>query len=369
MKRTTVISFAVTLSVALGGSVAQCAVNDYNPFNAVYGLSAQHQKVVKECIDEGEKMVGKLRQNNRAADADELSAMLSALRSAKYSNGFSVYEMGNSALQATGLSSVNLRTYAYVYSGFQQTIHLTGSFYDIDQNKVNFAGDPSVIRSLIRLEQLSVLLHEWKHTDYQGMLDLGRPESEAYATQLKWLKVFVELTPSLPGLSWDDLELPSRVETYLKNAGISIDQGTSVVADTGNSVDPKLPPPPAAETAGDIARINDWRKQCLDALNPDTDPARAANRVAALARADAIHANGERFNCRNCKVEVAHWWTSPNQWQCPRCELCTFITDQPRGDGRTFGEFAQARIQAIAAKRKEVEDQANALIAKVNAQR
>jgi hypothetical protein len=130
-----------------------------------------------------------------------------------------------------------------------------------------------------------------------------------------------------------------------------------------------LPKIPDAKTAADIDRINAWRKQCLDLLNPDTDPERLANKAAALARADAIHANGEKFVCKNCKIEIAHWWTNPNQWQCPRCELCTFITDQLRADGKTFGEFAQERVRAVQAERKKIDDEADALIAKLRNQR
>jgi len=68
-------------------------------------------------------------------------------------------------------------------------------------------------------------------------------------------------------------------------------------------------------------------------------------------------------------VTIAHWWTNPNQWQCPRCELCTFITDQLRADGKTFGEFAQERVRAVQDERKKIDDEADALIAKLGNQR
>ena len=94
-----------------------------------------------------------------------------------------------------------------------------------------------------------------------------------------------------------------------------------------------------------------------------------ANKAAALAAADAIHANGEKFICKNCKIEVAHWWTNGNQWQCPTCVLCTFITDLRRVDGKTYGEFAQERVLAVQNERKKIDEEANARIAKLMNQR
>jgi hypothetical protein len=134
------------------------------------------------------------------------------------------------------------------------------------------------------------------------------------------------------------------------------------------SVEFNLPKPPSIipkNPAVARAEVEQWRTHCLNQLNPDTDPGRLANKTAAIAAADAIHANGERFTCRNCRVEVRHWWSNGNQWQCPSCELCTFITDQRRPDGTTYGEFAQARIRAVQAQRAKVNADADALIAKL----
>lgn len=164
--------------------------------------------------------------------------------------------------------------------------------------------------------------------------------------------------PREPGMYWVTVAfelLPGKTA----NAVITVDRDIQP-ENRGN-----LPKIPDAKTIAEIDRVNTWRQQCLDQLNPDNDPVRAANRDAALAAANAIHANGERFVCRNCRVEVAHWWTNPNQWQCPRCELCTFITDQRRPDGQTYGDFAQARIRLLQEQRQKVNTDADALIAQL----
>lgn len=121
-----------------------------------------------------------------------------------------------------------------------------------------------------------------------------------------------------------------------------------------------LPKPPKAGTSD---QIEAWRRSSLALLNPDTDPARVANKEAAILAADAIHAHDERFICRNCRVEVKHWWTNGNQWQCPACELCTFIVDLRRTDGRTYGEYAQECIRAVQARREQVNKDADAMLA------
>lgn len=43
---------------------------------------------------------------------------------------------------------------------------------------------------LARLEQFSVLLHEWKHKQYKGYFEGGPGEKEAYTFQLHWMKLF-----------------------------------------------------------------------------------------------------------------------------------------------------------------------------------
>ena len=70
-----------------------------------------------------------------------------------------------------------------------------------------------------RLEQLSVLIHEYWHTNYKSAFDFGRPEGEAYQTQYKWLRLF----------------------------GVSDGMVMSVVKDqlVKNNVTPVEPPPPA----------------------------------------------------------------------------------------------------------------------------
>lgn len=43
---------------------------------------------------------------------------------------------------------------------------------------------------LARLEQFSVLLHEWKHKQYKGVFEGGPGEKEAFAFQHKWMQLF-----------------------------------------------------------------------------------------------------------------------------------------------------------------------------------
>ena len=46
------------------------------------------------------------------------------------------------------------------------------------------------LRQRAHLEQLSILIHEYWHTQYQSAYDFGRPEGEAYQLQYKWLRLF-----------------------------------------------------------------------------------------------------------------------------------------------------------------------------------
>jgi hypothetical protein len=360
MKKTIAILYVSVLALWVSGPTAKCAVNDYNPFNVVYGLSDQHQQMVKECIDEGERMVGILRQSNRTAEADELSAMLSGLRQAKYSNGFSVLDMGSDALQAMGLSASDRKTYGYVYTSFQKTIHLTGEFYDIDRGKLKFTGALSVIR----LEQLSVLLHELKHTDYQGMLDLAPRDREAYAVQLKWLRIFDEFTPTQPGLSWNDLELPNKVETWLKDQGVdtspkpTADACRQKYATLEKTALDGLPNFPTGADSRDRKKIEIWRDASLKYLDPAQDGPREANRVECLAEVERIHGDLNRLYCRTCKQVTTQYWFAQDSdlgphWMC-QCSTVTQIADLKRADGKTYREYARERIAAVDRQKQEV---------------
>jgi hypothetical protein len=84
--------------------------------------------------------------------------------------------------------------YAHVYSGIGlRTIHLYNSFFELSRNPGRALTPPMTQKEserIARLEQLSLLIHEYWHTNYQSAFDFGRPEGEAYQTQYKWLRLF-----------------------------------------------------------------------------------------------------------------------------------------------------------------------------------
>jgi hypothetical protein len=155
------------------------AFGGLNPWDWKYGLTQEQQIIVRDCILEGRAQVKALSAAGRAKEATELEGILKNLEGRKYSrtNNPIGYAMG---------------AYAHVYSWTGiQTIHLYNSFFDIPKNApVSMSLTQEQLLRRARLEQLSVLIHEYWHTNYQSAFDFGRPEGEAYQTQYKWLRLF-----------------------------------------------------------------------------------------------------------------------------------------------------------------------------------
>ncbi len=152
-----------------------------NPWDWKYGLSQEEQMIVRDCVLEGGEQVKSLSASGRTKEAAELDGILRNLEGRKYSR------TNNPLGYAKG-------AYAHVYSmtGIQ-TIHLYNSFFDLSRNPTR-AQTPEMtkekVQRLARLEQLSLLIHEYWHTNYRSAFDFGRPEGEAYQTQYKWLRLF-----------------------------------------------------------------------------------------------------------------------------------------------------------------------------------
>jgi hypothetical protein len=113
--------------------------------------------------------------------------------------------------------------YAHVYSGIGlRTIHLYNRFFELSRNPGRALIPPMTekeAKRIGRLEQLSLLIHEYWHTNYRSAYDFGRPEGEAYQLQYKWLRLF----------------------------GVSDGMVMAVVKDqlAKNNITPVEPPPPA----------------------------------------------------------------------------------------------------------------------------
>jgi len=150
-----------------------------NPWDWKYGLTQEQQIIVRDCIVEGQKQVKVLSAAGRTKEAKELEGILRNLEGRNYSR------TNNPIGYAKG-------AYAHVYSGIGlRTIHLYNSFFDISKDlpaSMDFSVDE--LRARARLEQLSILIHEYWHTQYQSAYDFGRPEGEAYQLQYKWLRLF-----------------------------------------------------------------------------------------------------------------------------------------------------------------------------------
>lgn len=181
-----------------------------NPWDWKYGLTQEQQIIVRDCILEGRDQVKALGAAGRAKEAAELEGILKNLEGRTYSrtnNPFG-YRAG---------------AYAHVYSGIGlRTIHLYNSFFELSSKPSRALIPPMTekeAKRIGRLEQLSLLIHEYWHTNYQSAFDFGRPEGEAYQTQYKWLRLF----------------------------GVSDGEVMAVVKDqlAKNNVTPVEPPPPA----------------------------------------------------------------------------------------------------------------------------
>jgi hypothetical protein len=152
-----------------------------NPWDWKYGLAQEQQIIIRDCVLEGRAQVKALSAAGRPKEAAELEAILKNLENRKYSR------TNNPIGYAKG-------AYAHVYSWSGiQTIHLYNSFFELSRNPSR-ALTPEMTKDkaqrIARLEQLSLLIHEYWHTNYQSAFDFGRPEGEAYQTQYKWLRLF-----------------------------------------------------------------------------------------------------------------------------------------------------------------------------------
>lgn len=116
-------------------------------------------------------------------------------------------------------------------------------------------------------------------------------------------------------------------------------------ADTVVVVD--LPPMPT----GNRLAVIQWRDNCIADLQKamDNDPERVANRKAAL----AIGGKPMKLTCKRCGFAGDHWWFG-DRWSCPKCETCTMPSELKRGDGLTYGEFAQRRMKRYQDKMEQV---------------
>ncbi len=207
MKRCeTILITAALLIIIVLPSTGLCGLN---PWDWKYGLTQEQQIIVRDCVLEGREQVKALSASGRAKEAAELEGILKNLEGRTYSR------TNNPIGYAKG-------AYAHVYSWSGiKTIHLYNSFFELSTNPSR-ALTPEMTkekaRRIGRLEQLSLLIHEYQHTNYQSAFDFGRPEGEAYQTQYKWLRLF----------------------------GVSDGMVMSVVKDqlAKNNITPMEPPPP-----------------------------------------------------------------------------------------------------------------------------
>jgi hypothetical protein len=176
MKRREIILLAAALVLlVVFPTSGHCGLN---PLNWRYGLSKEQQYAVRDCIVEGRKQVDALSAAGRAQEAKELDIILKNLEGRTYS--LTDNPMGYMA-----------GAYAHVYSGVGlRTIHLYDAFFNILKNAPASSLPQKELLRRARLEQLSILIHEYWHTNYQSAFDFGRPEGEAYQTQYKWLRLF-----------------------------------------------------------------------------------------------------------------------------------------------------------------------------------
>lgn len=152
-----------------------------NPWDWKYGLTQEQQIVVRDCILEGRTQVKALSATGRAKEAAELEGILKNLEGRTYSR------TNNPIGYVKG-------AYAHVYSKIGlRTIHLYNNFFELSRNPSR-ALTPDMTKEksqrIARLEQLSLLIHEYWHTQYQSAYDFGRPDGEAYQLQYKWLRLF-----------------------------------------------------------------------------------------------------------------------------------------------------------------------------------
>ena len=137
--------------------------------------------IVYNCILEGRDQVKALSASGRSKEAAELEGILRNLEGRKYSR------TNNPVGYVKG-------AYAHVYSWSGiTTVHLYDSFFELSRNPSRGLTPEMTIeraKHIGRLEQLSLLIHEYQHTNYQSAFDFGRPEGEAYQTQYKWLRLF-----------------------------------------------------------------------------------------------------------------------------------------------------------------------------------
>lgn len=177
MKRHEIILFAAALLLLV--ILPSIVHGGLNPWDWKYGLTQEQQVIVRDCILEGRKQAKVLSAAGRAKEAAELECILKNLEGRTYSR------TNNPIGYVKG-------AYAHVYSGIgMRTIHLYNSFFDISKDlpaSMDFSADE--LRARARLEQLSILIHEYWHTQYQSAYDFGRPEGEAYQLQYKWLRLF-----------------------------------------------------------------------------------------------------------------------------------------------------------------------------------
>ena len=176
MRRREIILLAAVLVLLL--ALPTSGLGSLNPLNWRYGLSKEQQYAVRDCIREGRKQVDALSASGRTQEAKELDLILKNLEGRTYS--LTDNPLGYMA-----------GAYAHVYSGVGlRTIHLYGAFFDIPKNAPVSSLPQEELLRRARLEQLSVLIHEYWHTNYKSAFDFGRPEGEAYQTQYKWLRLF-----------------------------------------------------------------------------------------------------------------------------------------------------------------------------------
>lgn len=177
MKRQSLLVFAAVI-VALG-IFSVPAFGGLNPWDWKYGLTQEQQINVRDCILAGRTQVKALSAAGRTKEAAELEGILKNLEGRTYSR------TNNPLGYVKG-------AYAHVYSAIGlRTIHLYNSFFDISKD-LPASMDLTVeqLRQRAHLEQLSILIHEYWHTQYQSAYDFGRPEGEAYQLQYKWLRLF-----------------------------------------------------------------------------------------------------------------------------------------------------------------------------------
>lgn len=116
---------------------------------------------------------------------------------------------------------------------------------------------------------------------------------------------------------------------------------------------------PAAPPAGaSAAARSQWYRQAIAQLDRmwETDPARQANRDAALAGAGKPRA----MSCTRCGFASEHWWFG-DRWSCPGCEQCTMPQDRKRSDGLTYRQFTAQRQKLYEDKRQDLYRQSQQL--------